>query len=210
MRPLPSPRLGGWNRVCRPSRAGWGPSERTPWIHAGKTQGGVWKSFLHPAPTRHGFIRAFARIIDEHHFSPPLGFSVWLFFNWRIIAFLAQLAKNLPAVWETWVWSLDWDDPLEKGKAIHSSILAWRIPSPWSHKKLDTTEQLSLCNWFIGYMVALQCCVSFCWVTKWMDQLHAYLILSFLDFLPIMVTTEHWVEFPVLNNRFSLGICFMY
>ena len=41
---------------------------------------------------------------------------------------VAQLVKNLPTVWETWVWSLGWEDPLEKGKAIHSSILAWRIP----------------------------------------------------------------------------------
>ena len=40
---------------------------------------------------------------------------------------LAQLAKNLPAMRETWVQSLDWEDPLEKGKATHSSILAWRI-----------------------------------------------------------------------------------
>ena len=35
---------------------------------------------------------------------------------------------NLPAMWETWVRSLDWEDPLEKGKAAHSIILAWRIP----------------------------------------------------------------------------------
>ena len=41
---------------------------------------------------------------------------------------VAQLVKNLPAMWETWVQSLGWDDPLEKGKATHSSILAWRIP----------------------------------------------------------------------------------
>ena len=41
---------------------------------------------------------------------------------------MAQLVKNLPAVWETWVRSLGWEDPLEKGKATHSSILAWRIP----------------------------------------------------------------------------------
>ena len=41
---------------------------------------------------------------------------------------VAQLVKNLPAVWETWVRSLGWEDPLEKGKATHSSILAWRIP----------------------------------------------------------------------------------
>ena len=41
---------------------------------------------------------------------------------------VAQLVKNPPAMRETWVWSLGWEDPLEKGKATHSSILAWRIP----------------------------------------------------------------------------------
>jgi len=46
-----------------------------------------------------------------------------------IRAFLVtQMVKNLPAVQETWVQSLGWDDPLEKGMATHSSILAWRIP----------------------------------------------------------------------------------
>ena len=42
---------------------------------------------------------------------------------------VAQLVKNLPAMRETWVQSLGWEDPLEKGKATHSSVLAWRIPS---------------------------------------------------------------------------------
>ena len=41
---------------------------------------------------------------------------------------VAQLVKNPPAMWETRVQSLGWEDPLEKGKATHSSILAWRIP----------------------------------------------------------------------------------
>ena len=59
---------------------------------------------------------------------------------------MAQLVKNLPAMWETWVRSLGWEDPLEKGKAIHSSILAWRfhgLYSPWGPKELDMTERLS-------------------------------------------------------------------
>ena len=43
---------------------------------------------------------------------------------------MAQMVKNPPAVQETWVRSLGWDDPLEKGKATHSSILAWR--NPWT------------------------------------------------------------------------------
>ena len=41
---------------------------------------------------------------------------------------MAQLVKNLPAMQETWVQSLGWEDPLEKGMATHSSILAWEIP----------------------------------------------------------------------------------
>ena len=41
---------------------------------------------------------------------------------------MTQMVKNLPAMKETWVRSPGWEDPLEKGKATHSSILAWRIP----------------------------------------------------------------------------------
>ena len=47
----------------------------------------------------------------------------------REMGFLvAQMVKNLPAMWETWVWSLGWENPLEKRMSIHSSILAWDIP----------------------------------------------------------------------------------
>ena len=41
---------------------------------------------------------------------------------------MAQLVKNPPAMWETWIRSLNWEDPLEEGMATHSTILAWRIP----------------------------------------------------------------------------------
>ena len=47
-------------------------------------------------------------------------------YSWASL--MAQLVKNPPAMQETWVRSWGWDDPLEKGKATHSSILAWRIP----------------------------------------------------------------------------------
>ena len=57
---------------------------------------------------------------------------------------MVQTVKNLPALGETWVQSLDQEDPLEKGMATHSGILAWRICmvgySPWGCKQLDTTE----------------------------------------------------------------------
>ena len=58
---------------------------------------------------------------------------------------VAQLVKNPSAVRETWVWSLGQEDPLEKGTATHSSILAWRIPwTIWGCKEPDATEWLSL------------------------------------------------------------------
>ena len=69
--------------------------------------------------------------------SYPLSSSKFLVFKFflKIIYFffdragsVAQLGKNLPAMREIWVQSLGWEDPLEKGKATHSSILAWRIP----------------------------------------------------------------------------------
>ena len=41
---------------------------------------------------------------------------------------MAQTVKNLPAMWETWLRSLGWEDPMELDTATHSSILAWRIP----------------------------------------------------------------------------------
>ena len=54
------------------------------------------------------------------------GITAWVF-SLRA-PLVAQLVKNLPAMQETWVRSLGWEDPLEKGKATHSSILAWRVP----------------------------------------------------------------------------------
>ena len=67
-------------------------------------------------------------------------------YSWASL--VAQMVKNSPAKWETWVQSLGWEDPLEKGTATHSSILAWRIQ--WTeelgrlqvmdHKESDTIE----------------------------------------------------------------------
>ena len=65
---------------------------------------------------------------------------------------MAQLVKNPPAMWETWVQSLGGKDSSDKGMATHSSILAWRIPwrgslagySLWGHKELYRTEQLTI------------------------------------------------------------------
>ena len=69
------------------------------------------------------------------------------------------MVKNPPAVWETWVRFLDWEDPLEKGTATHSSILAWRIPWTGEPAGLQSMgservrhDQLSLhFSWLFSY-----------------------------------------------------------
>jgi len=58
-------------------------------------------------------------------------------YSWASL--VAQLVKNLPTVQDTWVRSLGWEDPLEKGMAIHSSILAWRIPWTEEPDRLQST-----------------------------------------------------------------------
>ena len=54
------------------------------------------------------------------------GIGYPLQYSWASL--VTQLVKNPPIMWETWVQSLGWDDPLEKEMAIHSSILSWEIP----------------------------------------------------------------------------------
>ena len=78
---------------------------------------------------------------------------MYLFFASSVTECLLRASQNiwspkyLSTMGETWVWLLDWEDPLEKGKVTHFSILAWRIPgtiySPWGCKESDTTEQLA-------------------------------------------------------------------
>ena len=83
----------------------------------------------------------------------PLSLCIWFHLSWTShlnvgscffqASVVAQLVKNLPAGQETWVWSLDWEDPLENGKATHSSILAWRIL--WTAQTMGS--QSAVHNW---------------------------------------------------------------
>ena len=66
------------------------------------------------------------RFQDDSRALHLLYFYYALYFYWASL--VAQMVKNLPAMQETWVGSLGQEDPLEKGLATHSSILAWRIP----------------------------------------------------------------------------------
>ena len=64
------------------------------------------------------------------------GIGYPLQYSWASL--VAQLVRNQLAMWETWFWSLGWEDPLEKGKAVHSGILAWRIP--WTLQTMGVAE----------------------------------------------------------------------
>ena len=69
------------------------------------------------------------------------GIGYTLQYSWASL--MVQLVKNLPTMRETWVRSLGWKDPLEKEKATHSSILAWRIPWTTVHGVAKSWAQLS-------------------------------------------------------------------
>ena len=121
--------LGWFSTGCR-------PDPRTPAL-AARTCGRMWTS--HSCE-----ISPFTRTPDIHgdHVAVPVAFKSFRiilkvteyqdFFDIFLVplgaSLVAQLVKNPPAMQETWVRSLDWEDPLEKGKAAPSSILAWRIP----------------------------------------------------------------------------------
>ena len=79
-------------------------------------------------------------------------YSTWLWENIQSLlgvpfatkaSLVAQLVKNPPAMRETWIRSLGWEDPLEMGKATHSSILAWRIPWTIVHEVEKSLPRLS-------------------------------------------------------------------
>ena len=84
---------------------------------------GYWSGLLVPSP---GDLPDPGIELGSTGRSPGERIGYSLQYSWAFL--VAQLVKNLPAMQEIWVPSLGWEDPLEKGKATHSSILAWRIP----------------------------------------------------------------------------------
>ena len=75
----------------------------------GSKIGFIWESVLH--------LKAYGNLKAEVDL-------LWVDYFYIGASLMAQLVKNPPAVWETWVWFLGWEDPLEKGIATHSNILA--------------------------------------------------------------------------------------
>ena len=81
--------------------------------------------------------------------------------HWVTASLVAHTVKNLPAMWEIWVWSLGWEDPLKEGMATHSSTLAWRIP--WTEVP-GRLQSLALQR--VGHDWAIKH-TSVHWVTGW-------------------------------------------
>ena len=99
--------------------------------------------------------------------------NCWILFHCRT-SLVTQMVRNLPAMQETQVLSLDLDNPLEKGMATHSSILAWGIPwteepgglySPWGRKKSATTERLTHTRTHTRIPLYGSVCPFTCWQT---------------------------------------------
>ena len=124
----------------------------------------------------------------------------------RIIwaSLVAQLVKNPPAMWETWVRSLGWEDLLEKGKATHSSILAWRIP--WAIQSMGLQrvkhDWLSLSVSLLG---------SFTVIVEKQYEIYplTFFSFSFFGFIEIKFYTVKFVNFKsvydwrVLTNAWN-------
>ena len=82
----------------------------------------------------------------KYIFSMKVRNMTWKFVKRSIYfraSLLAQLVKNLPVMRKTWVWSLGWEGPLEKGKITHSSIFAWRIPWTEEPGGLHTVHEVA-------------------------------------------------------------------
>ena len=138
--------------------------------------------------------------------SPAEGIVYPLQYSWSSL--VAQMGKNPPAMKETWVQSLGWEDPLEEGMVTHSSILAWGIPmdrlslagySPHGRKESDMTEQLSTAH------TAFQTIKNELWsnTTRYIMQLKYYYAFSL---------NEKLLPFSIKHNPgdMNLHIFFFY
>ena len=75
---------------------------------------------------------------------------------------MVHLIKNSPEMRETWVQSLGWEDPLEKGNATHSSILAWRIP--WGTWTVQSMGSLTDQKYSVHIRDYYYCCCCYCYL----------------------------------------------
>ena len=107
------------------------------------------------------------QVTDFHRFQSRDGLESKIL--WASL--MAQKVKNLPTMLESWVWSLCWEDPLEKGTVTHSSILVWKIPrteEPGRLQSMGVTKNWtwlsmsrhSLFSWFNSLKFSQECWVQ--------------------------------------------------
>ena len=113
------------------------------------------------------------------------------------VSLVAQRVKNLPAVQETRVWSLDQEDPVERGMDSHSSIFAWRIP--WTE---EPDRLKSMGRQIVGHDWAteLKCSFSFTELRMWFTQ-HHFLNPSLSRLVFLFSTTKLWFLIIFTSNQ---------
>ena len=121
-------------------------------------------------------------------------------------AFLvAQTLKNLPAMWETRVQSLDWQDSLDKGMATHSSILAWRIPRTEPGRLLSMGLQRVKYHWVTNTFTSLSCHIYVFHV--YIHRIHKYTYCTHTQHTHTEQST--WRNFPGKSKVLILK-CFIW
>ena len=138
-------------------------------------------------------------LLARHHTVITWSLSIY----WASQVVKNQLVKNLPAMQETWVWSLGWEDPLEKGTATRSSILAWRIP--WTIQSMGS--QRIRHDW-ATFTFTLS--ISYNWYTgQHFDAPWACLPFAFVKSRRIYGDTAQFkCGFPLNSVRFRLSVVF--
>ena len=152
------------------------------WVITPLLLSGSWRSFFHSSSVYscHLFLisSASVRSVSFLFFIEPI--FAWnvplvsLIFLKRALwaSLVAQMVKHLPAMQETWVRSLGWEDPLEKEMATHSSILAWKIP--WS-----SLSQSIVFLYFFALITAEGFLISSCYSLKLCIQMDISFLFSF-------------------------------
>ena len=115
---------------------------------------------------------------------------------------MAQRLKHLPGIWETWVWSLGREDPLEKEMATHSSTLAWRIPWMEESGRLQSMGSQTLRqDWATSLSLSFKCFVT-CLLLPF-----RLFVCNFLSFLLKPSGNQEWLYFffPKFSTQQSLA-----
>ena len=115
---------------------------------------------------------------------------------------MAQRSKHLPGIWETWVWSLGREDPLEKEMATHSSTLAWRIPWMEESGRLQSMGSQTLRqDWATSLSLSFKCFVT-CLLLPF-----RLFVCNFLSFLLKPSGNQEWLYFffPKFSTQQSLA-----